>query len=48
MDEAIDIAIEADEGAEGCNLGDGAFDEIAHFEAVIDKAPRISFGLFDT
>jgi hypothetical protein len=41
VDEAVDVAIEADEGAEGGDLGDGALDEVADLEAAVDEAPWI-------
>ncbi len=48
VDEAVDVTIEADEGTKGCDLRNGALDEVANLEAVVDEAPWIAFGLLDT
>ena len=41
VDEAIDIVLEADEGAEAGELGDLAADEIADFVELVDVRPGI-------
>ena len=47
VDETVDVASKADEGAERSDLRDSALDEIADLEALVDEAPWIFFGLLD-
>ena len=41
VDEAVDVAVQVDEGTEGSNLGNLTGNEIAHLEAVVDALPGV-------